>query len=244
MQIAFRSLYVLSVLLPRNVPGPSRGGYPRSHTPHGTTHPASGGIHSSSQAPVMFWLQTEMSVGYDASPALHPPPMGRSPSSECIALPVHLTRSANDPDSRYFFGFEGLQNSRPMPAAPSQGLADVLNASGGPYPHESANGSHSPYAPSHILPGPMIEVPSQGSVSVQNPLGGPYSQVHLNCTIFAPVSEDNRAGHQAGHTMVTGEREALRRALCVCNRHSEYCMVFLMGIQDWDRLLSASKPWL
>jgi hypothetical protein len=65
---------------------------------------------------------------------------------------------------------------------------------------------------------------------------GKYSSIVL--FLCLSLTEDNRAEH----TTVIKNRKALRRALIVCNCQTEYCMMVLTGIQDWDQLLSASKP--
>jgi hypothetical protein len=160
MQINFMSPSVLSVLLPRNVPGSQKGGY--------TTHSTDQEPYS--QPPMLPWVQPGMQ-----------PPIGPSPRSEHVPWypPVLPAGFALPP------GVAPRQGSRPMSAPWSsfQGPAGTHNASAGSYFPPSANESYFPYDSGGFVgqleqnPPPMIPPRSQlnGSAGDWNPMAGSYS---------------------------------------------------------------------
>jgi hypothetical protein len=146
MQIKFMSLSVLSVLLPRDVPGFQTGGHTGSHyydapQGNGTTHPTY--EYPYPQPPMLPRVQPGMPMRYDAShwQASQQPPIG--PSARPEYDPSWSVLPADFPLAP---GVIHQQSRRPMNASwsPSQGPAGAHNAWGG-YSSRPANESYFPY---------------------------------------------------------------------------------------------------
>jgi hypothetical protein len=173
---------VLSVLLPRNVPGFQTGGYTGSHyydapQGNGTTYSTYEGPYP--QPPMSPWVQPGMPE-YDTShwQGLQQPPIGPSPRSEPVpwhpVAPVGFTLPP---------GVAPQQSPGPMSASwsPFQGSAGTNNVLGGSYSPSSANESYSLYNPGGFVgqqnPPPTSPPRSQlqGSAGEWNVMAGPYS---------------------------------------------------------------------
>jgi hypothetical protein len=176
------SLFVLSVLLPRNPSGFQTGGYPRSDyydaaQGSGTTHPAY--EYPYAQPPMLPRVQPGMPMGYDTShwQAPQQPPIGPSSRSE-YGPPWSV------PPADFSLPPGVVHQQGPSASwSPSQDSAGAHNAWGGSYCPRSANESYLPYNTGGFVgqqgPPPMIPPRSQlqGSAtgSDWNPLGGSYS---------------------------------------------------------------------
>ncbi len=184
-KIKFMPLYVLNMLLSRNVPGSQPGRYPtgRSHyydAPQGdgTSHPTHRGPYT--QPPMSPQVQPRMPMGYDTShwQASQQPPAGLSPRSEHAQL-----RSVPPAGFRLPPGVVHQQSPGLMATSwsSSQGSASVHHALWGSSPPPSANESHYPYYPGGFVgqqnPPPMTSSRSQlqGSTGDWNVIGGSYS---------------------------------------------------------------------
>jgi len=177
------SLSVLSVPLPRNVPGSQTSGYSRSHyhnAPQGnwTTRPTYGDPYV--QPPMSPRVQPGMPMRYNTShwQASQQPPNGRLGYDPLWPIPPA--------DFPLPPGVEHQQSPRPMTASwsPSQDIAGSHNAwaRGGSYSSRSSNESDFPYNSDsggfvgQQNPSPMTATRSQlqGSAGDWNVMGGSH----------------------------------------------------------------------
>jgi hypothetical protein len=180
------SLSVLSVLLPRNVPGSQTGGYTGPHyydapQGNGTTYPTYEGPYPQ---PLMSpRVQPGMPMGHDTShwQASQQPPIGPSPRSEYD--PSWSVPPAGFPLPS---GVVHQQGPGPMGASwsPSQDSAGAHNALGGLYSPRSANESYFPYN-------------SGGFVGQQNPpsMTPPRSQLQGSAGDWNAMAGSSRYSH-------------------------------------------------
>jgi hypothetical protein len=217
-----RSLCMLSVLLPRNVPGRQKGGYPRPHNrgaPQGTTHPTHVGTYP--QAPVLSGPAPEVPVRYGTSQPLQQHPLGQDSRLEYVRLYSVPSATGNEPHTpQYPLGFAHQRSPGLMTEvwSSSQGSAGVPNA-------------HTPYPlgfERQRNPGPMVAANSpQGYAGAQNahtpyPLGFERQQ-NPRPMDAANSPSQGHAGAQNAHTTypLGFERQQNPRPMAAANSPSQ-----------------------